>query len=125
MLFRQSVLVVAALLLSACATVASDEVSNFDLDFSEFDSFHDERLDRIDAAIEAEIAAGKIAGAVALVIKDDDVAYLRSFGFADLDSREPMQDDAIFRIASMTKAVTSVGVMILYERGHFQLNDPV
>lgn len=118
---RLPALLLTAMLLSACATVES----NFDFDFSDFDGVHDERLDRIDAAIEAEIAAGKIPGAVALVIKDGGVAYHRSFGFADLDSRKPMQNDAIFRIASMTKAITSVGVMILYERGHFQLNDPV
>lgn len=121
MLFRQVTLALVVLILSACATVES----NFDLSFSNVDGFHDERLERIDTAIEAEIAAGKIPGAVVLVIKDGDVAYEKSFGLADIDSGRPMQTDAIFRIASMTKAVTSVGAMILYERGHFQLNDPV
>jgi len=87
--------------------------------------FISERLDRIDDGINAEIAAGKIPGAVALVVKDGNVAYFKSFGFADVDSQTPMQNDHIFRIASMTKAVTSVAVMILYEQGHFQLNDPV
>ena len=121
MLFRQPAVLLAALLLSACATVES----NFDLSFSDIDGFHDDRLDRIDAAIEAEIAAGKIPGAVALVARDGDIAYLKSFGYADIASGKAMQTDAIFRIASMTKAITSVGVMILYERGHFLLNDPV
>ena len=87
--------------------------------------FHSERLASIDAVIDAEIDAGKIAGAVALVARNGTIAYHKSFGYADLDSRTPMRNDAIFRIASMTKAVTSVGVMILYERGHFLLNDPV
>lgn len=121
MLVRQSVLAAAVLLLAACASVES----NFDLSFSDIDGFHDERLDRIDTAIEAEIAAGKIPGAVALILKDGDIAYHKSFGFADLDSGKPLTNDAIFRIASMTKAITSVGVMILYEQGRFQLNDPV
>ena len=121
MQFRQLVLILSALALAACATVDS----SFDISFSDIEGFHDERLDRIDAAIEAEIAAGKIPGAVALVIRDGDVAYHKSFGFADIESRKPMQNDSIFRIASMTKAITSVGVMILYERGRFQLNDPV
>lgn len=87
--------------------------------------FHSERLASIDAVIDAEIDAGKIAGAVALVARNGTIAYHKSFGYADLDSRTPMRNDAIFRIASMTKAVTSVGVMVLYERGHFLLNDPV
>jgi len=87
--------------------------------------FVKERLNRIDAVIEAEIANGKIPGAVALVARNGHIAYFKSFGFADVDSKTPMQKDNIFRIASMTKAITSVGAMILYEHGLFQLNDPV
>ena len=87
--------------------------------------FVQERLERIDDAINLEIAHGKIPGAVALVIRNGRVAYFKGFGFADVDSRTPMQNDSIFRIASMTKAVTSVAAMVLYERGLFQLNDPV
>jgi hypothetical protein len=83
------------------------------------------RLNRIDDAINAEIAAGKIPGAVALVTRNGNVAYFKSFGFADVDSKVQMQNDNIFRIASMTKAITSVAAMTLYEQGHFQLNDPV
>ncbi|MGB5335589.1 MAG: serine hydrolase domain-containing protein, partial [Woeseiaceae bacterium] len=84
-----------------------------------------ERLSRIDAAIEAEVAAGKIPGAVALVLRNGEVAYHRSFGYADIDDNEPMQLDSIFRIASMTKAVTSVAAMTLYEQGLFKLDDPL
>jgi CubicO group peptidase (beta-lactamase class C family) len=87
--------------------------------------FISERLDRIDDGINAEIAAGKIPGAVALVVKDGNVVYFKSFGFADIESQTPMRNDHIFRIASMSKAITSVAVMVLYEQGHFQLNDPV
>lgn len=84
-----------------------------------------DRLARIDASIEAEVAAGKIPGAVALIAKSGEVVYHKSFGFADIDSQTPMQTDSIFRIASMTKAITSVAAMMLYEQGHFRLNDPV
>ena len=87
--------------------------------------FDKERLGRIDDVVNAEIAAGKISGAVALIAKDGRTVYHKSFGYADSDSKTPMQTDSIFRIASMTKAITSVGVMMLYERGHFQLNDAV
>lgn len=87
--------------------------------------FISERLDRIDDVINAEITAGKIPGAVALVVKDGDVAYFKSFGYADIDSQTPMRNDHIFRIASMSKAITTVAAMVLYEQGHFQLTDPV
>jgi CubicO group peptidase (beta-lactamase class C family) len=110
-----------AVMLSACASVQSD----FDLSFSDTPGFDDQRLERIDEAVAAEIAAGKISGAVALIAKDGQTVYLKSFGLADVDSQTPMQTDSIFRIASMTKAITSVGVMMLYEQGYFQLNDPV
>ena len=87
--------------------------------------FIESRLDRIDDAINAEIDAGKIPGAVALIIRNGSVAYHKSFGYSDVDSKTPMRNDNIFRIASMTKAITSVAVMTLYEEGHFLLNDPV
>ena len=87
--------------------------------------FAQERLRRIDAVINAEIASGKIPGAVALVARNGQLAYFKSFGFADIDAQIPMQKDNIFRLAAMTKAITSVGATILYERGLFQLNDSV
>lgn len=87
--------------------------------------FLDGRLQRIDNAINAEISVGKIPGAVALIMKDGNIVYHKSFGYADIDTETPMQKDSIFRIASMTKAITSVAAMTLYERGYFRLNDPI
>ena len=87
--------------------------------------FIESRLDRIDDAINAEIEAGKIPGAVALIARNGSIVYHKSFGYSDVDSMSPMQNDNIFRIASMTKAITSVAVMTLYEKGYFLLNDPV
>lgn len=109
-----------ALLLSGCAVE-----SDFSFGNDETPGFVNDRLARIDDAINAEISAGKIPGAVAVVVKDGRTVYRKSFGYADIGSQTPMQDDSIFRIASMTKAVTTIAVMTLYERGHFQLNDPV
>ncbi len=87
--------------------------------------FLPQRLERIDQAVNRAIAEGEIQGAVALIIRDGRVGYHKAFGLADLDSGKEMTTDTIFRIASMTKAITTVGVMILYEQGHFKLNDPV
>ena len=83
------------------------------------------RLDRVDQAVMDSIGNGEIAGAVALVARNGNIIYHKSFGYADIDSKTAMHTDSIFRIASMTKAVTSVGVMMLYEQGHFRLSDPV
>jgi CubicO group peptidase (beta-lactamase class C family) len=87
--------------------------------------FITQRLARIDSAISAEVTAGRIPGAVALVARNGKIVYHKSFGFADIDTKTPMQANSIFRIASMTKAVTTVAVMMLYEQGHFQLKDPL
>lgn len=118
---RKATFILSLLLIAATAALAQPVVSG-DPSAAGFIS---ERLDRIDDAINAEIAVDKIPGAVALVIRNGNVVYFKSFGFADVDSQTPMQNDNIFRIASMTKAITSVAALILYEQGHFQLNDPV
>ncbi|MDG2107963.1 MAG: serine hydrolase [Woeseiaceae bacterium] len=104
-------------LVSGCE-VATE--SNFD-----WPGIADERLIRIDSAIIAEVEAGKIPGAVALVSRKGQRIYHKSFGFADIEAGTLMRNDSIFRIASMTKAITTVGVMQLYEKGYFQLNDPI
>jgi CubicO group peptidase (beta-lactamase class C family) len=80
---------------------------------------------RLDAAIQKSIDDGEIPGAVALIAHDGEDVYHKAFGFQDIERRTPMTLETIFRIASMTKAITSVGVMILYERGHFLLSDPL
>lgn len=118
---KVTTIVVIAVILGACATVDSD----FNLEFSDTRGFADDRLERIDVVIEKDIRSNKISGAVALVARDGKIVYHKALGYADVGERREMNTDAIFRIASMTKAVTSVGVMILYERGHFQLNDPI
>jgi CubicO group peptidase (beta-lactamase class C family) len=82
-----------------------------------------ERLARIRMTLQQYVSQGRIAGAVALVMRDGKVVYLESVG--NMDDGKPMRDDTIFRIASMTKAVTSVAAMILYEEGKLLLDDPI
>lgn len=84
-----------------------------------------ERLARIDTVIGEHIAARQIAGAVTLVARRSGIAHLKAHGMADIEAKRPMRTDTIFRIASMTKPVTSVAVMMLYEEGRFLLSDPV
>lgn len=84
-----------------------------------------ERLDRITKAMEEDVSNGEVVGALALVARNGKIAYLEHRGVADAAKKIPMTDDTIFRIYSMSKPITSVAVMILYEEGHFFLDDPV
>ena len=83
------------------------------------------RLARVDAALKPYIDNKHVAGAVVAIARKNKTVYMKSFGAADIDSNKAMTDDAIFRIASMTKPVTSVAVMMLYEEGKFLLDDPI
>jgi len=85
-----------------------------------------ERLARIDTHLERRyITPQKIAGALTLVARKGEVAHFSALGQMDLERNKPMREDTIFRIYSMTKPITSVALMMLYEHGHFQLDDPV
>jgi len=84
-----------------------------------------ERLKRIDKLLQGQIDSGLIKGAVAFIAKDGKIIYYKAFGVDDADKKTPMKKDAIFRIASQTKAITSVAVMMLFEEGKFLLDDPV
>ncbi len=84
-----------------------------------------ERLERIDAMIEQRIAAGELTGAVTIVARRGQVAHVSVHGVMDLESRRPMRDDTLFRIASMTKPIVGVGVMLMVEENKLHLDDPV
>lgn len=82
-------------------------------------------LGRLSAAFRDRIAAGHVPGAVALVARHGKVAYFEAFGAQDPASGKPMAKDSIFRMYSMTKAIVSVGVMMLWEEGKLLLGDPI
>ena len=83
------------------------------------------RLARLDSLLDGAVADGSITGAVGLVLRDGRVMYERSVGWADKASTRRMQADAIFRIASQTKALTSVSILALVEQGRISLDDQV
>lgn len=88
--------------------------------------FSAQRLERISSHMtENYIAPGKISGCQILVSRKGVPAYFRSFGLSDLERKTPVTEDTIFRIYSMSKPITSIALMMLYEEGKFQLNDPV
>ncbi len=84
-----------------------------------------ERLERLTGAMEKGVEAGHFTGAVAAIARKGKIAYFETYGYQDQEAGVAMDKDTIFRLASMTKAITGVAVMILYEEGHFFLNDPV
>ncbi len=87
--------------------------------------FSDERLQRIDKVILQAVDSGWIAGAVAFIARNGKIVYNKGFGYSDVESKTKMQPDNIFRIASQTKAITSVAAMMLFEEGKFLLDDPI
>jgi CubicO group peptidase (beta-lactamase class C family) len=82
-----------------------------------------DRLNRIDELIKSEVAAGRISGATAIIARDGKIVYDRAFGLKQ--EGEPLRTTDIFRIASQTKAITSVAIMMLFEEGKLLLDDPV
>ena len=87
--------------------------------------FSVQRLERIDALLQQYVDENRIGGAVALVLRDGQPVYEKAVGWADKEANRRMTTDTIFRIASQTKAITSVGVLALVEEGKIGLNDPV
>ena len=106
----------AAVLAGSC-TVAPSESPSSGLD--------PERLARLDAALEDYVASGALPGAVALVAGPEEILYLKAFGYRDKEAADPLETGDIFRIASQTKALVSVAVMMLQEEGRLLISDPV
>ncbi|HVP47612.1 MAG TPA: serine hydrolase domain-containing protein [Bryobacteraceae bacterium] len=107
-------------MLAACAAAAELPAAK-----PESVGLSSERLERIATAVQRSIDDTRIAGAVTLVARRGQIAWLKAQGMMDREAGKPMRNDAIFRICSMTKPITSLAVMMLYEEGRFLLDDPV
>ena len=84
-----------------------------------------ERLERISDYMNQAVADGTMVGGMAMIARNGRLAYSETWGMADREAEKPMSEDALFRIYSMTKPITAVALMMLYEEGRFFLNDPV
>jgi len=87
--------------------------------------FSEAHLARIHLAMQRFVDEGKFAGILTLIACRGQVVYCDSVGWRDIETAKPVEEDTIFRIYSMTKPITSVAVMMLYEEGHFRLVDPL
>lgn len=85
----------------------------------------EDRLGRIDKMLQQGIDSGWIAGAVGFIARDGKIIYDKPFGVSNVETKTPIRKDDIFRIASQTKAITSLAVMMLFEEGKFLLDDPI
>ena len=83
------------------------------------------RLERIAPVMQRWVDDGKIPGALTMIAREGRLVHLEKFGMQDVATEKPLEFDTIFRIYSMTKPIASIAVMMLYEKGHFQLGTPV
>jgi len=109
-------ILIALLLLPLAVIAAQDDI---------IAGFSSARLAVMDQAIQAEVDAGNIAGIVVAVSRHGQIVHNKAYGFADRENRKRMNTENLFRLYSMTKPVTSVALLTLYEKGMFQLNDPL
>jgi pentapeptide MXKDX repeat protein len=84
-----------------------------------------ERLARIDATLNADIEAGKIPGAVIAIARHGKLVMFNAYGWRDKTAHVPMTTDTIFNVASMTKPMTTIGLLMLYEQGKVLIDDPL
>ena len=87
--------------------------------------FSSARLSKVSEFVDREILAGRLAGAVTMIARHGEIVHFESAGRYGLDDDRPLDTDALFRIFSMTKPITTVAAMILYEEGAFHLGEPV
>ncbi|MED5412291.1 MAG: serine hydrolase domain-containing protein [Pseudomonadota bacterium] len=87
--------------------------------------FSSEQLGKIESYFQGRVDRGEIAGIVTLVARDGKIAHLSAVGYQNVEQRVPMETDSLFRIYSMTKPIASTALMMLYQDGLFQLNDPL
>jgi len=121
-LSRRIVLSPVLFLLLSVAVAAAQEIP---LAKPESVGLSSERLERIATSVQRSIDDKRLAGAVTLVARHGHVVWFKAQGMQDLDNSKAMRPDTIFRICSMTKPITTLAVMMLYEEGRFMLEDPI
>jgi CubicO group peptidase (beta-lactamase class C family) len=106
-------------------SISAQTIKNFTVDKPEENGVSSERLNRIDQTMNEYITKGYIPGGVALIVRNGKIVYEKSFGYSDLENKTLLKNDNIFRIASQSKAITALAVMMLWEEGKFTLDEPI
>jgi CubicO group peptidase (beta-lactamase class C family) len=118
-------LFVGIIMLNSCKQQPPGNAAGETTGITQLEGLDPARLERIDNMLEEALAQGQIPGGVALIARNGNIVYHQAFGMSNAQDSTPFKKDAIFRIASQTKAITSTAVMMLWEEGHFRLDDPI
>jgi CubicO group peptidase (beta-lactamase class C family) len=118
-------LILLVLAIAACSPQPENKSKAIINGAPEAAGFSSQRLARLDSTMNNWVDKGWMNGAVSLIVRNGKIAHYKSFGYNDLETKIALDKEGIFRIASQTKAITSVAVMMLYEEGNFLLEDPV
>jgi len=110
------------LLILWAVTGMARELPNVDPKREGFDA---ERLEKLTELMEERVTDGTMVGGLGMIARNGRIVYSQTYGQADREAQRPMEEDAIFRIYSMSKPITAVALMMLYEEGKFFLNDPI
>lgn len=113
------------LLLATAQPACAQSVKNFSQAKPEEAGVSSARLKHIDKLLQESVDKQMIPGAVALIVRNGKIVYYKAFGYSDVEKKTALKKDDIFRIASQSKAITSLAVMMLWEEGKFLLDDPV
>jgi CubicO group peptidase (beta-lactamase class C family) len=122
---RQIHLLLVIFLLTSCVKEIAHTEEGLKIVKPEVAGFSSDRLARIDSTMNRWVKDGWINGAVGFIARDGKIVYYKATGYNNLETKEKLKEDGIFRIASQTKAITSVAVMMLWEEGKFLLDEPV
>ena len=95
------------------------------IEASEIAGLSTERLGKLNAQMHAFVDEGQLSGVQTAIFRKGQLAHFDTYGMADIESKTPLRDNSLWRIYSMTKPIVSVALMMLYEDGHFQLDDPL
>lgn len=115
----------AMLVLLAALTAAGVQAGELPVAKPEREGFSSARLAKLTARMNERVADGTMVGGQGVIARNGRVIYSETYGLADREANRAMTEDAIYRIYSMTKPITALAIMMLYEEGHFFLNDPV
>ncbi|MEO9474086.1 MAG: serine hydrolase domain-containing protein [Cyclobacteriaceae bacterium] len=112
------------ILLTSCSTQENDKAQRLTYGTPQSVGLADNRLENIDRVLQQGVDSSYVKGIAGMIVRDGTIAYHKAFGSAN-EENQPLEKDAIFRIASQTKAITSVAAMMLFEEGKFLLDDPI
>ena len=105
--------------------VFTNAQSDFEISSPESQGFSSEKLTLLNQAMHSYVDDNELSAIQTAIVKNGKLIHFDSYGSSDISENDPLEEDDIFRIASMTKPIVSIGLMMLYEEGRFNLNDPV